>query len=121
MNITNEDVKMARYIWDILKSQPVIIMSWGLDLRTVKPISPLGIEFHVQGFIHTGLVKINLDEATDTFTVSLIPDCEGDAVVLDDVYLDNLVSVIDGNVEKTEDYQKRLSEGGYDTTEIVIP
>ncbi len=32
------DLKLAGYIWSILKTQPVIVMSWGVDMDTIKPV-----------------------------------------------------------------------------------
>ena len=37
----NRDFEMARYIWSILKTQLTIIMSWGIDLDSIKVVSPL--------------------------------------------------------------------------------
>lgn len=68
------------------------------------------MKFHVQGFKHTGMVQIVLDEGKDLFEVHLIPDSEGEKNVIEDVYFDMLVSVIDENVEKTDNYEKRISE-----------
>ena len=73
------------------------------------------MKFHVQGFKHTGMVRIILDEGKDLFEIHLIPDSEGEEKVIEDVYLDMLVSVIDRNVEKTDDYEKRIS----DTYDII--
>ena len=106
---SNYDLKLAGYIWSILKTQPVIVMSWGVDMDTIKPVKG-GLEFHVQGFKHTGMVQIVLDEGKDLFEVHLIPDSEGEKNVIEDVYFDMLVSVIDENVEKTDNYEKRISE-----------
>ena len=55
MENKNYDLKLAGYIWSILKTHPVIVMSWGVDMDTIKPVKD-GLEFHVQGFIHTGMV-----------------------------------------------------------------
>ena len=110
--IDNEDynVRLARYIWTILTSQPIILMSWGIDPKTVKTIE-LGLEFHVQGFKHTGLVRVTLNEAEDLFGVTLIDD-ENDTTVdtIRSVFCDNLVAVIDDAVEKCENYQERISQ-----------
>ena len=51
----------------------------------------------------------------DLFEVHLIPDSEGEEKIIEDVYLDMLVSVIDENIEKTDDYEKRIS----DTYDII--
>ena len=105
----NRDLEMARYIWSILKTQLTIIMSWGIDLDSIKVVD-LGIQFHVQGFKHTGYVKVALNEGKDLFEISLLSD-DGECVkFLDEVYLDMLVDTIDQAVEKTEDYEEQLAE-----------
>ena len=105
----NRDLEMARYIWSILKTQLTIIMSWGIDLDSIRVVS-LGIQFHVQGFKHTGYVKVVLNEGKDLFEVSLLSD-NGECVkFLDEVYLDMLVNAIDLAIERTEDYEERLTE-----------
>lgn len=108
----NDNIELAKYIWSILKTQPAILMSWGIELSTIKPTGG-GLEFHAQGFKHTGIVKVILDEGKDLFEVHLIPDSEGEENIIEDVYLDMLVSVIDGNIEKTEEYGKRISKTYY--------
>ena len=114
MENKNYDLKLAGYIWSILKTQPVIVMSWGVDMDTIKPVKG-GLEFHVQGFKHTGMVQIILDEGKDLFEIHLIPDSEGERKIIEDVYFDMLVSIIDENVEKTEKKKKRIS----DTYDII--
>ena len=114
MENKNYDLKLAGYIWSILKTQPVIVMSWGGDMDTIKPVKG-GLEFHVQRFKHTGMVQIILDEGKDLFEIHLIPDSEGERKIIEDVYFDMLVSIIDENVEKTDDYEKRIS----DTYDII--
>ena len=105
----NRDLEMARYIWYILKTQLTIITSWGIDPGSIKVVN-LGIQFHVQGFKHTGYVKVALNEGKDLFEISLLSD-NGECVkFLDEVYLDMLVDTIDQAVEKTEDYEERLTE-----------
>ena len=110
--IDNEDynVRLAKYIWTILTSYPIILMSWGIDPKTVKTIE-LGLEFYVQGFKHRGLVRVTLNEAEDLFEVTLIDD-ENDTTVdtIQSVFCDNLVAVIDGAVEKTDNYEKSICE-----------
>ena len=109
--IDNEDynVRLARYIWAILTSQPIILMSWGIDPKTVKTIE-LGLEFHVQGFKHTGLVRVTLNEGLDLFEVSLIDEKDKIVNTIESVFCDNLVAVIDDAVEKCENYQERISQ-----------
>lgn len=108
-NDNSYDLELARYIWSILKTQIAVFMSWGVDPKSIKVIGG-GIEFHCQGFKHTRKVQVVLDEGKDLFEIHLISE-NGELVkTVEDVYLDNLVYVIDENVEKTDDYEKRISE-----------
>jgi hypothetical protein len=109
--IDNEDynVRLAKYIWTILTSQPIILMSWGVDPKTVKTIE-LGLEFHVQGFKHTGLVRVTLNEAEDLFVVELIDENGKTVDTTHSVFCDNLVAVIDSLVERTDNYEKSICE-----------
>lgn len=109
--IDNEDynVRLAKYIWAILTSQPIILMSWGIDLKTVKTIE-LGLEFHVQGFKHTGLVRVTLNEGLDLFEVSLIDENDKIVNTIESVFCDNLVAVIDDAVEKCQNYEEHISQ-----------
>lgn len=107
--IDEHDVEIGQYILTILKSRLDIVTSWGLDPETLRPIK-YGIQFHVQGFKHTGMVQVTLNEGEDLFEVCLISE-SGEVVERhESIFLDNLVSVIDNAVEKTEDYEKRISE-----------
>ena len=109
--IDNEDynVGLARYIWTILTSQPIILMSWGIDPKTVKAVE-LGLEFRVDGFKHAGLVRVTLNETEDLFEVTLIDDNGTTVDTIQSVFCDNLVAVIDDAVEKCENYQERISQ-----------
>ena len=109
--IDNEDynLRLAKYIWTILTSQPIILMSWGIDPKTVKAIE-LGLEFHVQGFKHRGLVRVTLNEGLDLFEVSLIDENDKIVNTIESVFCDNLVAVIDDAVEKTDNYEKSICE-----------
>ena len=60
----NYDLELAKYIWSILKSNLPVLMSWGVEIETVKAIK-CGLEFRVNGFKHTGKVQIVL---TSTLT-----------------------------------------------------
>ena len=108
-NNNSYDLELAKYIWSVLRMEMAIFMSWGIDLGSVKAIEG-GLEFHCQGFKHTGRVQIILNEGANLFEIHLIPDSKGEEKIIEDVYVDMLVSVIDENVEKTEDYEKRISE-----------
>lgn len=108
-NNDSYDLELAKYIWSIIKTQIAIFMSWGVNPESVKAIEG-GLEFECNGFKHTGKVQIVLDEGKDLFEVHLISEDGKKVKTIEDVFLDNLVSVIDENIEKTEDYGKRISE-----------
>ena len=100
-------MNMANYILRILKSRIFIILSWGFN-------SPIrlenGLKFKVQGYIHSGWVEVLYNEGNDLFDVcTLNPDGTVKRKETD-VYLDCLVDVIDGMVERTEDYKKRVEQ-----------
>ena len=103
---------MSRYIWHILTLDPYIPMSWGIDLESLESDNT-SLEFHVQGFVHTGNVRITYIEGADVFQVTLYGEDGELKETINDVYLDNLVSVIDEKVEKqadatTDDYTAKV-------------
>ena len=107
--IEQHDLEIGQYILTILKSRLDIVASWGFDPKTLKPIKA-GIEFHVQGFKHTGLVHVTLNEGEDYFEVSLISDSGETKETRKSIFLDELISKIDDAVEKVDDYEKRVAE-----------
>ena len=108
------NVELAKYIWSILKYNPPVLMSWGVDLDTIKVIDR-GLQFHVRGFLLTGNVVIVYNEGTDYFDVTFHRDDSPEEVrVYNNVALDGLVDLIDSKVEKTDEYEKRVSDT-YDT------
>ena len=111
------DYGIAEYIWKILKTQQTIVWSWGVDPDTVKTIKN-GTQFHVQGFLMTGTVKITYDEGMDLFDIEFLPDDDKPRKAILGLYLDQLVSVIDENVEHCENYEQRVNE---ECGIIVIP
>ena len=90
---------MARYIWRIFQHS-AIPLSWGICFASVRTLSN-GTEFHVQGFKMTGYVKVEYDEG---------PDNKENRKIIENVYLDNLISVIDENVEYCENYETRVRQ-----------
>ena len=93
MNTTGNKPSMARYIWRVFQHS-VIPLSWGICFASVRTLSN-GTEFHVQGFKMTGYVKIEYDEGSDTFTITLTPDDNlKNRITIENVYLDNLISVV---------------------------
>lgn len=106
---TNRNYELAMYIWQILKTQMTVIMSWGIDPGQVKVID-CGMEIHVQGFIHTGFVQITLNKGTDLFEIKLLSKERELVKFIDGIYLDCLVNTLDENIEKCDNYEQRVSE-----------
>ncbi len=101
--------EMAEYIFSIFRSNPFVVMSWGIDPATIT-IVDLGVKFHVQGFKHKGYVQVVLNEGEDLFEVTLISE-EGETLnTIHSIFVDNLISIIDDAVEKCENYHERISQ-----------
>ncbi len=97
-------MEMAKYIMSILKTQLMVVWSWGFH----KPMAvENGLRFKVQGFKFRGIVEVVYNEGHDLFDVSFI---KANKVVksIDGVFFDVLVDTIDNYVEKAADYEKRV-------------
>ena len=98
-------MEMAKYIMNILKTQLMVVWSWGFH----QPMAlQNGLRFKVQGFKFCGVVDVVYNEGSDLFDLSFI---KRNKVVnsIKGVFFDSLVEVIDDYVEKTTDYEKRVS------------
>ncbi len=114
--IVNEDVFYRFQSFAIFRTNPFVVMSWGINPATIT-IVEVGVKFHVQGFIHTGYVQVVLNEGEDLFEVTLISE-EGETLnKIEHIFVDNLICVIDEAVEKCENYQERISQEYSITTE----
>lgn len=107
MDTTKNNISITRYIWRIFQHS-VIPLSWGICFASVRTLEN-GTEFHVHGFKMMGYVKVEYNECSDTFTVTLTPDDNlKNRITIENVYLDNLISVIDENVEYCENYETKV-------------
>ena len=98
-------MEMAKYIMTILKSQLIIVWSWGFH----QPMElENGLRFRVSGFKFKGSVEIVYNEGHDLFDVRFIKASKVVATG-SDIYFDMLVSFIDNFVERTSDYEERVS------------
>ena len=68
------------------------------------------MKFHVQGFKHKGYVLVVYNEGEDLFEVSLIDENDITVETIESIFLDNLISVIDENIEKCENYENRICQ-----------
>lgn len=98
-------MEMAKYILAILRSQVMIVFSWGFHAAMAIEN---GLAFRVQGFKHQGRVEVVYDEGWDLFIVRTINRDGTIKEQQDGIYADGLVDVIDGMVERTEDYAARV-------------
>lgn len=96
---------MAEYILQILKSQLMVLFSWGPHNFKRLP-EDKGLSFQVEGFKYQGKVIVMYNAGTDLFEVILAKTGEK----VEDVYLDNLIDVIDNLVEKTSNYEQRVQQ-----------
>lgn len=96
---------MAEYILSILRTQLMIVFSWGFSNAQRLP-NDTGLRFRVNGFKYQGIVEVIYNEGLDLFEVRLVQTGE----VTENVYLDNLVRVIDSMVEKTDNYEEDVKK-----------
>ena len=103
------NTRMAEYIMVILKSRLQIMWSWGCCKFTALNE---GWMWHVQGYLLNGWVKVLYNEGTDAFDVYFLNNRKELVKEVSEVYLDNLVDVIDYHVEKdgSFDYDQRVKE-----------
>lgn len=100
-------MELANYILMILKSQLMVIFSWGFNSpRAIKN----GLAFRVQGYLFTGRVEVVYNEGLDLFEVRLMNPDGSVKQKETEVYADCLVDVIDGMVERCPDYEQRVAE-----------
>ncbi len=95
---------MAEYIMTILRSQLMVVFSWGFNSPKRLP-DDKGLRFNVEGFKYRGVVEVSYNIGSDLFEVHL-----SDGTKVEDVYLDNLIDVIDNLVEKTSNYEQKVKQ-----------
>ena len=101
-------MEMANYILRVLRSQLMIMLSWGFHNPVALPNNE-GLRFNVQGFKFKGTVEVIYNEGWDLFDVRFIKN--GKVIdTIEELYLDGLVDAIDNYVEKTDDYENRVKE-----------
>ena len=103
------NLKIAEYIFEIFKSNLPVVWSWGIDAASIQVIDR-GVKFHVQGFKHKGYVLVVYNEGEDLFEVSLISENDQIVKTTEHIFLGDLISVIDENIEKCENYENRICQ-----------
>lgn len=100
-------MEMANYILSILKSNQIVIWSWGLtDPKALG--NNEGLIFSVNGFKHKGKVKVTYNVGLDLFIVILLDNHNNELQRFEDVYFDCLVDIIDEAVEYSLDYAEKV-------------
>ena len=89
---------MAEYIMKILRSQLVVVFSWGFNTPMRLP-DDKGLRFLVNGYLHQGAVEVIYNAGADLFVVNTLNADGSIKQQVEDVYLDCLVNVIDRMVE----------------------
>jgi hypothetical protein len=71
-----------------------------------------GLMWHVQGYLLNGWVKVLYNYSTDAFDVYFLNNKKELVKKVEEVYLDNLVDVLDWHIEKNDsfDYDKRVRQ-----------
>ena len=88
---------MAQYILAILRTQLMIVFSWGFhDARAIEN----GLAFYVQGFKHTGRVEVVYDEGWDLFNVRTLNPDGTIKEQQEGIYLDGLVEKLGEKVSQ---------------------
>ena len=94
-----------------------VIMSWGISKRIATVYQNRAtLALRVNGILHKGWVYISLDEGRDVYIVTLLSaDKKNMVSVNDEVYCDDLGSLIDSLVERKmewtdEEYEKLALE-----------
>ena len=94
--------QICRIIWHDALQQSIKPLSWSIDFSSIKVIDN-GTEFMFQNHKKTGKVIIQYSERTGLFNVTVIHDNdERNPVIIENVYIDMLVSVIDENLSSHE-------------------
>lgn len=90
--------RICRIIWHDALQNSIKPFLWGIDFSSIKVVDN-GTEFIFQNHKTTGKVIIRYSERTGLFNVTVIHDNdEKNPAIIESVYIDMLVSVIDENL-----------------------
>lgn len=87
-------------------------MSWGVSKRIATIFENRAtLALRVSGVLHKGWVYVSLDEGRDCYVITLLsPDKKRVVSVRDEVYCEELGSVIDNLVERKEEWTDKEYE-----------
>lgn len=83
-----------------------VILSWGVSKRIATVYNDMAaLALRVSGVLHKGWVYVSLDEGRDCYVITLLSaDKKTVVAVRDEVYCEELGSVIDNLVERKEEW-----------------
>lgn len=108
-------IETANYIWCVIQTSGCIWWSWGVyDQQPTIHRNMPALSFSVNGFKHKGKVYVALNQGLDLFEIFLI-NSEGKEVKhIEEVFVEDLVSVLDKYIEtdndKSEYYKEKVKE-----------
>ena len=102
---------IANEVNAIIRNAGAVAWSWGIDNKTATEYEgKAAFAFPVQGFRHRGGVVVALNEAKDLYEVHLLNEKAESVKVVEDVYIDELISVLDREIETGNDDEKTYTE-----------
>lgn len=102
-------MEMAKYIMSILRTQLMIMWSWGTSNFMALPNNE-GLIFHVRGYKFNGWVKVVYNERADLFNIHYLTNKMQEVKEQQGIYFDMLVQTIDNTVEKCTNYEQRVKQ-----------
>jgi len=104
----------ASTILNVLKARPTHLMSWGSrSFKACEFESKPALRFRVSGFLHSGLVYVAYNEASDLYDVYITNMRSRILKISEGIYFDMLTDVIDHLVEtkndKSDEYKKQVN------------
>lgn len=83
-----------------------VVMSWGVYKRIATVYNSMAtLALRVSGVLHKGWVYVSLDEGRDCYIITLLsPDKKTVVGVRDEVYCEELGSVIDSIIERKDEW-----------------
>lgn len=105
----NDDEYWANYIWKNALQKSTLPFKWGFDYRSVKTIDK-GTEFWI-GAILAATIRIQHEGWSNQYQITLTPDNSiGNPIIVEDVMLQDIVSVIDESIRHYLLYENRYYE-----------
>lgn len=109
-----ETQTITNKILRVLKMDLSIFWSWGVEYAKPTQYKQMtGIELKVNGLLHKGIVIVALNEGSDTYEVYKLNNKQEELEGVQNVYVDELVSVCDRLIEtenpNSKEYRKQIT------------